>query len=257
MAFDGDWEKREKEEQSSRRWMLGFAIFLWVGGLMWLTTPLVVFGLITILAGFWPFSGYWKAKKEYEERNEHKQKMMDAFCKAQKQVVVPQRRDLICEGKFYLWLENNVIKIFAAKWEAEYFQLRTIPISDIIFYSREGEVYTETYGYGGGSSYSMVTGWNGKFDPIHISTELKDNRKTILLYQENGKDYALELGHADYLVLKKLIPEKDIVVTSNGKAESKTDSLDDKLKTLKNLYEQELISKEEFETRKEQLLQDL
>ena len=111
MAFDGDWEKREKEEQSSRRWMLGFAIFLWVGGLMWLTTPLVVFGLITILAGFWPFSGYWKAKKEYEERNEHKQKMMDAFCKAQKQVVVPQRRDLICEGKFYLWLENNVIKI--------------------------------------------------------------------------------------------------------------------------------------------------
>ena len=98
MAFDGDWEKREKEEQSSRRWMLGFAIFLWVGGLMWLTTPLVVFGLITILAGFWPFSGYWKAKKEYEERNEHKQKMMDAFCKAQKQVVVPQRRDLICEG---------------------------------------------------------------------------------------------------------------------------------------------------------------
>ena len=133
MAFDGDWEKREKEEQSSRRWMLGFAIFLWVGGLMWLTTPLVVFGLITILAGFWPFSGYWKAKKEYEERNEHKQKMMDAFCKAQKQVVVPQRRDLICEGKFYLWLENNVIKIFAAKWEAEYFQLRTIPISDIIF----------------------------------------------------------------------------------------------------------------------------
>ena len=67
----------------------------------------------------------------------------------------------------------------------------------------------------------------------------------------------MELGHADYLVLKKLIPEKDIVVTSNGKAESKTDSLDDKLKTLKNLYEQELISKEEFETRKEQLLQDL
>ena len=254
MAFDGDWEKREKEEQSFIRWELGWTIFLGLGGLLELVAfPFKALGIITLLIAIFPFYQYCKAKNEYEERNEHKQRMMDAFCKAQKQVVVPQGRDLICEGKFYLWLENNVIKIFAAKWEAEYFQLRTIPISDIIFYSREGEVYTETYGYGGGSSYSMVTGWNGKIDPIHISTELKDNRKTILLYQENGKDYALELGHADYLVLKKLIPEKDIVVTSNGKAESKTDSLDDKLKTLKNLYEQELISKEEFETRKEQL----
>lgn len=257
MAFNGNWEELESKEKSSRRWMLGLAIVFWIGGIGWFTTPLVVFGFFAILGGFWFFSGYWKARNEYMERNEHRQRMMDTFYKAQKQVVVPQNRNLICEGNFYLWLENNAIKIFAAKWEAEYFQLRTIPIANIIFYSREGEVHTETYGYGGGSSYSMVTGWNGKVDPVVISTELKDNRKTILLYQENGKDYALELGHADYLVLKKLIPEKDITITSNGKTENKMDSLNDKLKTLKTLYEQELISKEEFETRKEQLLQDL
>lgn len=253
-----DWEKYEREAKSAQRWGGGMMIFFGIGGLaILLATPLKILGFLALALAIYYAYKYLQARDEYNERKVHKQSMVDAFYRARERIVMPQNRNLICEGNFYLWLENNAIKIFAAKWEAEFFQLRTIPITNIIFYSREGEVHTETHGYGGGSSYSMISGWNGKVDPIVITTELKDNRKTVLLYQEKNKDYVLELGYADYLVLKKLIPEKDIAVISNKKAETQIDSLDGKLKTLKSLYEQELISKEEFESRKEQLLQGL
>lgn len=253
-----DWEKYERETKSAKRWSGGMMIFWGIGGLVILLgSPLKILGFLGLSIAIYYAYKYLQARDEYNERKVHKQSMVDAFYRARERIVMPQNRNLICEGNFYLWLENNAIKIFAAKWEAEFFQLRTIPITNIIFYSREGEVHTETHGYGGGSSYSMITGWNGKVDPIVITTELKDNRKTVLLYQEKNKDYVLELGYADYLVLKKLIPEKDIAVISNKKAETQVDSLDGKLKTLKSLYEQELISKEEFESRKEQLLQSL
>lgn len=253
-----DWEKYERETKSAKKWEGGMTLLFGIGGLAFLlTTPLKILGFLGLSIAIYYAYKYLQVRDEYNERKAHKQSMVDAFYRARERIVMPQNRNLICEGNFYLWLENNAIKIFAAKWEAEFFQLRTIPITNIIFYSREGEVHTETHGYGGGSSYSMITGWNGKVDPIVITTELKDNRKTVLLYQEKNKDYVLELGYADYLVLKKLIPEKDIAVISNKKAETQVDSLDGKLKTLKSLYEQELISKEEFESRKEQLLQGL
>lgn len=256
MALNDNWREEEKSERSFRRGCLGATIFFLCGGVMELCIQWWWMGFFTILLGF-VFGGiYIKNKDEYSDREGYRQDLMETFYNAQKEVEIPQNSNLVCEGKFYLWKENNSIKMFAATWESEFFKLRTIPISNIIFYSREGEMYTETNGYGGGSSYSMINGWNGKIDPTVITTELKDNRKTVLLYRENDKDYSLELGYADYLVLKKLIPEKDMIVVSNTKTEKQAEGLDDKLKILKDLYEQELISKEEFETKKEKLLQD-
>ena len=257
MEFYDDWEEKEKNAQSNSRWALGGIALFGIGAISEFALSLAGLGLLTLLAMIYPCYAYMKARDEYERRIAHRQKMTQAFHEAQEQITVPQDSDLICEGHFYLWEEDNKIKIFATKWETQFFQLRTIPVADLIFYSREGEIHTETHGYGGGSSYSMITGWNGKIDPIVISTRLKDNRKTILLYRDDGKEYSLELGHDDYLVLKKRIPEKDIDVVTKVKNEDKTNTLEDKLKALKTLYEQDLITKEEFETRRERLLQEV
>lgn len=139
----------------------------------------------------------------------------------------------------------------------ERYVVSKIPIEKIMFYREVGEVHTEVKGSGGHSSYSPITGFHGKINPVIISTEVKDNRSIQLFYDDGEKDGVIIFKHEDYYTLRKIIPNKDYEIVNKIVANSVTTPNDDivsRMKKLKELYENELITSEEFEQRKKEML---
>ena len=141
-----------------------------------------------------------------------------------------------------------------------------IPVDKIHYYTRDGEIITTTVGRGGGSSYSIVTGWNGKVNPVNIDTHITDNKHTALYYDKDEKDMVLTFQYDDYHKFKRLIPSKDYeIVQSNIIAKpiinegsvnqvTSNDDISSKLKQLTSLLNEKLITEEEFKTKRNQLL---
>lgn len=133
-----------------------------------------------------------------------------------------------------------------------------IPITNIKYYKREGEIITKTTGKGGGSAYSLVTGWNGKVNPVEINTQITDTKHTLLYFVLNEKDVMLTFQYDDYHKFKKLLPYKDFEVLQLQQA--KVDTNDDpinKLRKLSELYKENIITEDEYLAKKDELLKKL
>jgi len=143
--------------------------------------------------------------------------------------------------------------------EAPYYR---IPLVKIRYYAQEGEIISKTSGFGGGSSYSLVNGWNGKINPVNISTEIKDTKHTRLYFEdENGKDIILTFIYDDFHKFKKIIPLKDYEVVQKKynisevkEAQVNTVAIKIKLQELKELRNQDLITDSDYETKRTKLL---
>lgn len=135
-----------------------------------------------------------------------------------------------------------------------------VPIEKVRYYMQEGETLTTTSGSGGGSGFSMITGWNGKTNPISIDTKIIDKKHTRLYFEDKGADRILTFNHDDFHIFKKLIPKKDYyyvqkVFIESTKLEPKDDtSFSDQLRKLKSLFEDGIISQHEFESKKREIL---
>lgn len=137
-----------------------------------------------------------------------------------------------------------------------------IPINKIRYYVQGGEIISKTKGSGGGSTYSIINGWNGKIKPINISTEIEDTKHTSLYFEnENGKEILLTFNYDDFHKFKKLIPRKDYEIVqksyNNPEVEVKqvnTDVIKIKLQELKELRNQDLITDSEYESTRAKLL---
>lgn len=135
-----------------------------------------------------------------------------------------------------------------------------IPLDEILCYRQIGEVFTTIEGHGGQSSYSFFTGVNGKIEPIKITTTVHDERTTQLFYGDAKSSHTLVLGNDDFYTLKKLIPHKDydvvnvITAAELEKENSSTQTIQQRITTLKTLYEQELITEAEYEKKKGEIL---
>lgn len=140
-----------------------------------------------------------------------------------------------------------------------------IPINKIRYYVQEGEIISKTTGYGGGSSYSLVNGWNGKVNPVNISTTIEDTKHTRLYFEdENGKDIILTFGYDDFHTLKKIIPLKDYEIVQKSYINPETEvnqintgDIKIKLQELKELRNQDLITDNEYDSKRIQLLDSL
>lgn len=151
-----------------------------------------------------------------------------------------------------------------------------IPISQICFYRIEGDMYTETNvtgGGGGGSSISgaivggviagntgAVIGSRKKNDPISSNTIVHDSRTLVLYYYKNRDDLqmqTLKMTIDSYSSLLSIIPNKEhAYVVGKGTDLEKANNSDiiNKLKTLKELREQNLITDNEYNTKKDEIL---
>lgn len=168
------------------------------------------------------------------------------------------------------YLDDNLEK-YATKYSY-------IPVSNIQCFSKEGDVHYTTRisgGGGGGSSIKgaivggllagetgAVIGSRKKVNEIKSESITHDSRKTLIRYYH--KDELLNMSYVGFDVynyLLKKIPEKDLLsMQLNGdnkqKATTETNinNIEEKMLTIKKLYETGLISKEEFEEKRAELL---
>lgn len=171
---------------------------------------------------------------------------------------------------YYIWKNHDSFCMFPASihgnststlFERNYFTLSEdrykvieIPLNKIMFYRQVGEVYTTVSGSGGESSFSPVTGFHGKINPIKIESEVHDERSTQLFYDDGTKDCVLVLQYNDYYTLRKLFPYKDFQVVTESLSTTVQDEIELKLAKLKNLHDKKLISDEEYANKKKDIL---
>lgn len=142
---------------------------------------------------------------------------------------------------------------------------------DIRYYTRDGEVITKTVGSGGGSSYSIINGWNGKIKPVKVDTFVIDTKHTELYYSEDNKEKVLTFAYEDYHKLTKLLPDKDFeivqekiksvnnnsVLQNSSSNRSNNNDVATQLKVLNDLIDQKLITEEEYDNKRKQIIDSI
>ena len=183
---------------------------------------------------------------------------------------------LVVYYSYYIWVADNALHLFPSTRYVrdsavgygmvidEHKIVHTvIPMNKILCYRQLGEVYTTIEGSGGESAYSFITGVHGKINPIKITSQVHDTRTTQLFYDNGIKDAIWVFQYSDYYKLKKLLPEKDYNVVNTVTAASvsaektATQTVQQRIATLKTLYDQNLITKAEFDKRKNDILNEI
>lgn len=192
----------------------------------------------------------------------------------------------------YLWIDSDCIKLFPM---AEYYKnnrtssmsrpditelkLKSIPMDSILYFEEVGELRKYTTVSGGGTSlkgallgYAVaddVGAIIGSREPIKTNVVSEDERRIELIYKNQEEQIQnLEFKHDAYDVFKKLMPFKELrkIISLNTiqdiKNEDNTDTQEhqtvkDKLKQLKDLQTEGLITEEEFTEQKKKILETI
>lgn len=156
-----------------------------------------------------------------------------------------------------------------------------IPIKNIEYFSFRGEVGSETKTTGGGISGGgssvkgavvggILAGGAGaiigsrkpiKSEPVKSETKIKDNRETFLNFFIDGKKHSMLFNYKGYLLLQTIIPEKDYNKNQNSIANYSNSKSDDdiikKIKQLSELKDEGILTEEEFQEKKKELLEKM
>lgn len=215
-----------------------------------------------------------------KQKNEDFAKKVDALgidkSKTDIITVVQVMGGLVLYYSYYIWVDDGALHLFPSTRQVrdsavgyglviDDFRIvhTVIPFDRILCYRQLGEVFTTIEGSGGESAYSFITGVHGKINPIKITSTVHDTRTTQLFYDTGTKDDIWVFQYGDYYKLKKLLPEKDYdVVNATTAAQVEADrtakqTVQQRIATLKSLYEQNLITEAEFESKKNEILKDI
>ena len=190
----------------------------------------------------------------------------------------------------YLWIDNGMLNIFPMaqyyiQWhissmsrpDVSELKIKSIPIDSILYFEEVGELRKYTTISGGGTSlkgallgYAIaedVGAIIGSREPITTNVVSEDDRKIELIYK-NQEDQIenLEFKHDAYDVFKKLLPLKELrkIISLHTVQGIRNDAdidvqehqtVKDKLKQLKELQVEGLITEEEFTERKKKILE--
>ena len=153
-----------------------------------------------------------------------------------------------------------------------------LPIRNIKYYAKEGEVQYSTHvSGGGGGGFSMsgalvggliggdvgaIIGSRKPVEEIRSYTDKHDTRKTILKYY-NGREFVSQTYPAEmYDALEEIIPEKEFNVVQLDVASPKRNQnisgdIKQRIQKLQELKEGGLITEEEYNRKKGELLTDI
>lgn len=180
-----------------------------------------------------------------------------------------QSNDFYYSGYLFVWKTESELCFCNSKTRIGY----KFPLENIKYYRLLGQKYVTTEisgGGGGGSSIrgaligGLVAGEVGAtigsrkaVNEVKGTSTIHDEQK-VLLYGNDLKQ-VLEFSSSAYAVFTKLIPEKEyeIVMQSEGKTVNCTTSSEnsiDAIEKLAGLYEKGILTKEEFERKKTDLL---
>lgn len=151
-------------------------------------------------------------------------------------------------------------------------EILKIPIEQIEYFCREGDKqYTTevTGGGGGGSSLSgaivggliaggagAVIGSRKEVNPISSSVKVHDTSKSFILYRNSNDELTtMEFDtHDVYNYLLRKIPQKDIRTVQLKNTNNQPTSQIDEIRKFKELLDDGIITEEEFQVKKKQLL---
>jgi hypothetical protein len=150
-------------------------------------------------------------------------------------------------------------------------KLTKIPVDCVSYYCKEGDrQYTTSIQGGGGGGTSItgaiiggliageagaIIGSRKQAAPITSTVQVHDSRKTYLAYFHEEKLITIEIaGHDAYNYLLKNVPHKDIKVVQLRSVSSKENSPADEIRKYKKLLDEDIITQEEFDAKKRQLL---
>lgn len=229
-----------------------------------------------------------KELKEKQDRiNKEKEALSVEWDKTMESLGYSSKEYVYLKNRNYLWVANA--KLYEAENKDSYINrylgktdlihelsYNEIPVSDIQYYSKEGDVQYTTKisgGGGGGSSISgavvggLIAGETGavigsrqKVQEVTSETVKHDSRRTLIRYYKDKQINVISyVGFEVYDYLLKKIPEKDLLTIQLEKKpvvreKQSSDSIKDKLETIKQLYENDLITKEEYEQKRNEIL---
>lgn len=190
----------------------------------------------------------------------------------------------------YVWIADDCINIFPmakyyvynrtsseSKPDVTKLHITSIPIESILYFEEVGELRKYTTVSGGGTSltgaligYALaddVGAIIGSREPIKTSVVSEDDRRVELIYRNKEENIEnLEFTHEAYQVFKNLLPSKElrrIINLKNTKQEKGTmarkgqvpQTSKDKLKQLKEMRDEGLITENEFLEQKKKILE--
>lgn len=172
--------------------------------------------------------------------------------------------------------ENAELRLFEcppANWNVSpnacmNWHTKNIRLDNIYFFAKEGDVTTNVTASGGGSDIGraiiggILAGDVGAViasrKETKVETTTTDTRKTVLYY----KGGQLTFAPGDYAALMKLIPDKEIsavqrIAAQKAMQQPTTNTATDRLRSLKEMLDADLITSEEYEAKKAKILEDL
>lgn len=179
--------------------------------------------------------------------------------------------DVITNREFEIWLEGEKLCFFGTVSTEQFIQGQytkvVIPTQNINFFTRLGDMYTETNGGGTSIGGALVGGVvAGEAGAIigsrgNVETKVVDKRETIMeVIDDKNKIEYLRFESSAYDIFLKLIPskEKSLVKNqeSNNRNESNIDSdeIVNRIEKVKELKEKGIITEEEYNIKKNELL---
>jgi hypothetical protein len=196
------------------------------------------------------------------------------------------RKTNILMGINYFWKSDDCLYFYPTidcietnRWRLSNieFKIATIRIDEIQYFQRVSKVFSEkkiSGGGGGGSSIGnailggAIAGPVGaiiasrkKIDPIKIEKTTNVVKSCILCYFRNGFGYLVSFDYDDYKVFNEYIPDKEYYfvkdntkINTNLKESIQETNVIQKIRELGNLKDEGLITQEEFDEKKKELL---
>ena len=232
-----------------------------------------------------------KEKKEMErERIESKKQLLIKTWNEKMNALCCSEEDSVrVRNKNWLWVANGnlyeaedvdrfVKRCLNQDLEKYAIEYSCIPVSNIQYFSAEGDVQYTTRISGGGGGGSTITGAivggllagetgaivgsRKKVAEIKSESITHDSRNTLIRYYRENELLTISYDGFDvYNYLLKKMPEKDLLSMQLKGANQQKDAvgtnlsdIEEKMLTIKRLYEAGLISKEEFEEKRTELL---
>ena len=202
--------------------------------------------------------------KKYDLRNKERLVQLKVIDSSQFEYDISLKNILLTAFK-----EDNCLYIVSATYEDDFGKIQ-IPLKDIKNFNRLGDMisYTKTSGGGGGGSSigkaiiggviageaGAIIGSRNKVKEVKTEHIVEDKRQTILEFVYNNKVQHLFFRSIDYDNLLKLIPDKEI---SYIKTNSLNKDIYENIKNLAKLKDEGILAKEEFENKKQELLDRL
>lgn len=179
--------------------------------------------------------------------------------------------------RYYAFVANDELRLFVGApvtWKKVNGRIpdwnhRVIPLDEIRYFARDGELHTETRISGGetkpnikgaiiggliaGSVGALIGGQNIQ-TAVHGETSVSDNRHTLLVCN----NATLIFDYDDYHVFVQLLPTKELSSLLHQPEREQyreaPSNIEDRLKSITDLHDKGLITDLEFEAKRKELI---